>query len=119
MSGYNLPNAKLVFTNKHYHNLTVDNDYGVAEGLQLMALELRPDFYDAKDSSDPEIEHFENTEPLELKRYSSATINEKTFTLFTPELIEEFILARTAQLNLHPITGDWATIFIKLHTKTT
>lgn len=104
------PNSVLEFTNKIEHQLTANNDAGVSECFEVLQFELDPQLIEVP-SNLPTPPHLE---PITFKRYSYVCIGEKTYTELCEELLENFILYRTAKL----ITYDacWATTFIRLFT---
>lgn len=109
-----LPNATLRFDNRESHTLTINNDKGFSEALQLLFVELNKDLYQPTDANDPKFLELQDLEPVELRRYDYATIGENKFTTFSEELVESFIEHKSATLHTNPITADWAFIFVKV-----
>lgn len=64
-------------------------------------------------------EYIKMEDPISLRCVDSVTINNNNYTELTVVAITEFILFKKAMLNLSPITGKWAYVYIPIihHTK--
>ena len=107
------PNSKLDMTTTTEHLLTAYNAEGIGEALEVLELELDNTYYSPTSQEDKKYQELVQTDPIELRRYSSAIVNNKIFTEFSEELAEEFIKTKKAYLQTHHISGDYSYIFIK------
>lgn len=109
-----LPNGVIHFSSPTEHIIEAYNPDGICECLQVIECELDRSLYSATSEQDPQYQHLLETDPLELKRYTSITINGKVFTELSPELVTEFAQSKSGSLKLHPVSGDFALIYIKV-----
>ena len=97
------------------HLLTVNNDKGVGEALEILLLEFSRQLYSPTSETDEKyLDILENGEPRDLQRYTHVEIGGKKYDQFDQNMVEAFLKHRKATLYTHPITKDYAYIYIKL-----
>ena len=101
-----LPNCTIEFTSTTEHKLKIKGLIGIGEALQVLELELDPSFYSPTDEADPQYNLLLKRDPIELRRYTHATIGNVDYINFDEKLIYAFIEHREAVLHLHPISGS-------------
>lgn len=109
-----LPNGVIAFSCSTEHKLEAFNPEGICECLQVLENEFDPSLYSPTSENDTQYRHLLRTDPIELRRYTSITVNGKIFNQLCEELVIEFSKVRVGVLSLHPISGDFALIFIKI-----